>query len=681
MSEPDSSRMPPNDGGAAEHPTFRPDLVTKNELTGHRVGDRVVRVSRHRNFWGSGSGALVLRPAATEPRSGASRAWWRAKRFLIGQPIPTAEEGNERLTRIKALAVLSPDALSSVAYGGEAAMRVLLLAGVGALGLILPISLAIALLLLIVATSYQQTIEAYPSGGGSYIVALENLGIIPGLVAGAALIVSYILTVAVSIAAGAEAIVSAFPNLQQYHMALIIGAVVVMTVVNLRGVREAGSVFVVPTYVFVLTILGLIAFGVFRLYTDGIPYVPGDPGPEAGTEPLTWFLILSAFSKGCSAMTGTEAIANAVPAFKAPESRNARITLGWMAGLLAIMFIGISFLATQIGLVPAPEGSETVLSQLTRLIVGDSWYYYLVQFSTAIILTVAANTCFAGFPWLLKIMARDRYVPSWFGLRGDRLVFSTGMITLAAASVVLLVAFQGSVDRLLPLYAIGVFTAFTLSQSGMVMHWLRGRESARGRKVAVNGIGAATTAMVTLIIAVTKFGEGAWLVMVVVPIIIAACMLVHQHYLAAAQQLNARTLVGRKGRPPLVLLPVGSLNLVTRQALAFCQDLSQRVVAVHVASEAEEAEALRKEWQQAAPDVPLVVIESPYRMLVPPLLAYVDALGESYPDDYLLVVLPEFVPKRWWENVLHNQTALRLKAALLFRPGVVVANYPFQLSS
>ena len=682
MTADDKSPSPPkhHEGSKSTAP-FHPDLVWREEVTGTRPGDRVVRIARHRYFRGLGPSVLQPQPEATAPHPGLGRVWWKIKHFLIGQPIPTIREGEERLTKMKALAVLSSDALSSVAYGTEAAMRALLLAGVAALALTLPISIAIALLLIIVAISYQQTIEAYPNGGGSYIVAHENLGVIPGLTAGAALLVDYVLTVAVSIAAGILALMSAFPELAPYQLHMAIAAVVLVTVLNLRGVRESGTIFAIPTYVFIFSILALIAMGLFRLAFGGIAYHPGPAGPRAGTEPLAIFLVLSAFARGCTAMTGTEAIANVVPVFKVPEPTNARITLGWMAALLATMFVGISFLATHIGIVPDPDESQTVLSQITHLIVGDSWYYYLVQFATTLILMLAANTSFNSFPRLLYIMARDRYVPRWFGLRGDRLVYSTGIIALAAFSILLLVAFGGSVDSLLNLYAIGVFTSFTLSQSGMVRHWLKGNEPNRVRKAFVNGVGAVVTAMVTLIIAVTKFAEGAWIVIVIAPVLIWLFLWIHSHYWAVSRQLRTKVIVKPKGTAPLVLVPIPNLNLVTRQALAFAQDLSSRVVAVHVTSDLKEAEALRSQWHEiVGNEVSLVIVESPYRLLLPPLLAYVDALRDTHPDDNLLVVLPEFVPKHWWENFLHNQTALRLKAALLYRPGVMVASYPYQLS-
>ncbi len=659
---------------------FHPDLVWREEMVGSRPGDRVVRIARHRSFHAVGPGILLPRPEATEPQGGAGRLWWRTKQLLVGAPISSADEGQERLSKIKALAVLSSDALSSVAYSTEAAMRALILAGVGALALTMPISIVVALLLILVATSYQQTIQGYPSGGGSYVVAHENLGQIPGLTAAASLLVDYVLTVAVSVAAGVAALVSAFPGMAEYDVVLAIGAVVLITLLNLRGVRESGTVFSIPTYVFVFSILGLIGYGLFRLAVGGIAYIPGAAGPTAGTETLTWFLILSAFSKGCSAMTGTEAISNVVPVFKKPESSNARITLGLMAALLAIMFVGISFLASHIGIIPDPTENETVLSQLTRLITGQGPYYYLVQFSTTLILVLAANTSYASFPRLLYVMARDRYVPRWFGLRGDRLAFNIGIFALTILSSALLIVFGSSVERLLPLYAIGVFTGFTLSQSGMVLHWLRGDEPSRKRKAAINGVGAVATAIVAMVIAVTKFAEGAWIVILIVPVLIVLFLMVHGHYVRIAKQLRTQAPVKPKGTPPLVLVPVSSLSLVARQAMAFAQDLSKRVVAVHVTSELEEAESLRTQWEEVVGNIPLVIIESPYRLLLPPLLAYVDAVRDLDPNETIMVVLPEFVPRHWWEQILHNQTALRLKGALLFRSRVAVTSFPYQLA-
>lgn len=669
----------PPEGGTHPPTGFHPDLVWREEVVGSKPGDRVVRIARHRYFQGLASGVLVPRPAATEPKSGTGRFLMKAKHFLVGQPISSAMESQERLNKFRALAVLSSDALSSVAYGTEAAMRTLILAGVGALAFTMPISIVIAILLIIVATSYQQTIQGYPGGGGSYIVAHENIGPVAGLTAAAALLVDYVLTVAVSVAAGVAALVSGFPPLLPYVVPISIGLVLLIAVLNLRGIRESGSIFAIPTYVFVFSILGLIGWALFRLSTGGIPYTPGPAGPRAGTETLTWFLVLSAFAKGCTAMTGTEAISNVVPVFEKPEIRNARITLGLMAGLLAVMFIGISFLASHIGIIPDPTEAETVLSQLTRLTVGDGSYYYLVTVSTTLILVLAANTSYASFPRLLYVMARDRYVPRWFGLRGDRLAFNIGILALTFFSCALLAIFGGNVERLLPLYAIGVFTGFTLSQTGMVRHWLRGTEANRKRKAAINGLGAVVTAVVAVVIAVTKFEEGAWMVILIAPCLIALFLAIHGHYLRIAKQLRTQAPVKPKGTPPLVLVPISSLSLVARQALAFAEDLSKRVVAIHVTSELSEAELLRSQWSEVVGEVPLVIIESPYRLLLQPLLAYVDAVREMDPDETIMVVLPEFIPRHWWENLLHNQTALRMKGALLFRSRVAVTSFPYQL--
>ncbi|MHB9090765.1 MAG: APC family permease, partial [Chloroflexota bacterium] len=659
----------PRDTGPESPPIpFHPDLAHREEVAGHLPGNRMVRVARNPRFRSLGHDTLLPRPHTSEPHDPVGRAIWRAKRLLLGEPIASDQELNERLSKIKALPVLSSDALSSVAYSVEATMRTLILAGVGALALTLPISIAIVLLLAIVATSYQQTVRAYPSGGGSYIVAHENLGAFPGLIAAASLLIGYILTAAVSIAAGVDALTSAFPDLAAWDMTIALGAVLLITVLNLRGVRESGTIFAFPTYVFIFSLLGMIAYGTFRLVSGGIPYQPVDPGPNAGTEALSLFLVLSAFSKGCSAMTGTEAISNAVPAFKYPEALNARITLMLMASLLAVMVIGIAFLVTQIGIVPDPSGLETVLSQVTRAVVGENWFFYVVQFATALILFLAANTSYAGFPWLLSVMARDHYVPHWLGLRGDRLAFTSGIMSLSALAAILIVAFGGNVERLLPLYAIGVFTAFTLSQSGMVVHWLRGREAHRLRSAIINGTGAVATGVATVVIGLTKFAEGAWLVVVVAPILMAAFALVNNHYRTVARQLAAMPAPTRSTAPPIVLVPVNGLNAVAVEAVNFARSLSSEVVAVHVASDQHEAQRMRDGWAEAiGKDVPLITIESHYRLVIQPLLAYVDAVRESEPNKRLLVVLPELVPIHWWEHLLHNQTALRLKAGLLFR--------------
>ena len=681
MSAGDERPENPREGGRKPSTPFHPDLTWREEITGHKPGDKVVRIARHRYFRGTGPDVLLPRPEATEPHGGFGKLWYMLKHFIIGAPIASAMESQERLSKLKGLAVLSSDALSSVAYATEAAMRVLMVAGAAAaLAFTVPISLAVVVLLAVVAISYMQTIRAYPSGGGSYIVARENLGELPGVGAGAALMVGYVLTVAVSIAAGVYALISAFPALERWNMELALGSLALITILNLRGIRESGTVFAAPTYIFVFSIFGMLGYGIFRLATGGITYEPIDQPAPSGTEALTWFLILSAFAKGASAMTGTEAIANSVPAFQKPEPTNARITLGMMAATLGGMFLGISYLVTQIGIVPYADESKTLLADLTRTVVGEGPYFYVVQFATALILLLAANTSYTGFPWLLSVMARDRYAPKWFGGRGDRLVFSVGIMALAIASALLLLVFGSSVDRLLPLYALGVFAAFTLSQGGMVIHWLRSKERGWQRSAGINGIGAVVTGIATVVVGITRFGEGAWMVMVVVPALMLLLLSVNRHYQAVSRQLRTKTIVRPKGTAPLVVVPIPNLNLVSRQALAFAQDLSKRVVAVHVTSDVKDAETIRNQWNEVVGDVPLVIVESPYRMLIPPLLAYVDALRETHSGDNMVVVLPEFVTKHWWENLLHNQTALRLKRELLYRPGITVASFPYHLA-
>jgi amino acid transporter len=616
-----------------------------------------------------------------EPKGGVARLWYLLKRLLIGPPIATAQEIHERLTKLKALAVFSSDALSSVAYASEEIMRVLVLAGAGALALTMPISGVIVLLLAIVVISYQQTIRAYPSGGGSYIVAHENLGTLPGLTAAAALLIDYVLTVSVSVAAGADALVSAFDWLLPVKLALTIGAVLLIMVGNLRGIRESGTIFAVPTYVFIASMLGLIGVGVFRVLTGSVtPEPPPADAVPSELQPLTIFLLLSAFAQGCTAMTGTEAISNGVPAFKPPESRNARVTLIWMGVLLGTMFLGVSFLATHLGIVPDSNEEETVVSQVARAVVGQGPFYYVLQFATALILVLAANTSFADFPRLASILARDRFMPSQFSFRGDRLAFSTGIVALAALAIALLVAFGGSVNALIPLYAVGVFTAFTLSQAGMVMHWRRERGPGARRSMLINGVGAVATGLVAVIIAVTKFVHGAWMVIVLIPILIGIFLAIHAHYERVRQRLGADARVRPAAVQLRVVVPVASLNVPAQQALALAQAICEHPTALYVAQTPEEGEQFRREWHEREMQVPLAIIESPFRSLIGPIVAYVDAVHQSHPADTLMVILPEFIPSHWWEHFLHNQAAFRLKAALLFRPGVVVTSVPYHMN-
>ena len=659
-----------------------PDLEWRETVQGRRPGDRYVRVATHKGFTRVRRGYLVPRPGTGEPTMGFGRVVQRLKHVVLGDPIPTARESHERLTKTKALAVFSSDALSSVAYATEEIMKVLVLVGVGVLYLTLPISAVIVLLLAIVVISYQQTIRAYPSGGGSYIVASDNLGMLAGLTAAAALLVDYVLTVSVSIASGVAQITSLVPDWLPYDLPIAVAAVVLIVVGNLRGIRESGGIFAVPTYLFVGLMYVLIGYGLYRLLLGGgMTYEPPASARQPIGEALGVFVLMRAFAQGCTAMTGTEAISNGVPAFKPPESVNARQTLVTMGILLGSMFLGLSFLAMQIGVLPADD--ETVISQIGRTVFGAGPLWVALQIATALILILAANTSFSDFPRLSSILARDRFLPRLFQFRGDRLAFTTGIVALALLSIVLLVVFNGSLDALIPLYAVGVFTSFTLSQAGMVVHWRRVREPGWQRSAVINGVGAVATALVTLIIAVTKFAEGAWLVILLIPMLIGLFWSIQRHYARLEHARRAETPLLPEEVVVRAVVPIADAGVQARQALAFARAIAaddQHVVAVHVTDDASDAERLRREWAEWEPGVELILIESPFRSLAGPLLAYIDALKETHPDDTITVVLPECVPSRWWEHLLHNQTALRLKAALLFHPGIVVTNVPYHMA-
>jgi amino acid transporter len=591
--------------------------------------------------------------------------------------MPLAQMRHERLRKTVALAVFSSDALSSVAYATEEILLILVLAGAAALHLATPIALAIAGLLVIVAVSYQQTIYAYPSGGGSYIVARENLGDVAGLVAGAALLVDYVLTVAVSVAAGVAAITSAFPVLQPQKVTLGVAFVAMIALANIRGVRESGRLFAVPTYFFIVSFAVLLAGGVYRFMTGTLESMP--PPDLAASQSLTWFLVLRAFSSGCTAMTGTEAISNGIRAFKPPESRNAALTLGWMAAILAVLFMGITVLAWSLHVVPTE--SETVVSQIARRLFGTGLMYYLIQAATALILILAANTSFADFPRLSSLLARDRFIPRQFANLGERLVFSNGILVLAALAALLIVLFGGETHALIPLYAVGVFISFTLSQSGMVAHWWRDQTPGWRRRLVVNGSGALVTGIVTVVIAVTKFAHGAWIVVLVVPILVLTFLAMRRHYDDVAAQPS---LEGWEGPAPMshtILVVVGDVHRGVVRALQYADSLSNAVPVRGVFVETDPARTARIEekWGKWGMGVPLVVLTSPYRSLLRPLLDYIDHLQERDENHVVTVVLPEFVPRHWWQHVLHNQTALLIKAALLFRRNIVVADVPFLL--
>jgi len=676
-----------------EGPRLQPDLVGKQRLQGHHMGDRYVRVCRVQgaDFELAAPGHLVATEEALEARGSVGRVYGRVKRTVIGAPLTTAAAAHERLTKTKALAVLSSDALSSVAYATEEILRVLigtvLIAGVSVLTNSLWIGIAIIALLVIVGVSYRQTIKAYPAGGGSYIVAKDNLGTTPALTAGAALLIDYILTVAVSISAGVAALISAAPSLNEHKVTLGLGFILLVTVLNLRGIRESGSIFAVPTYLFIAGVFAMIVIGFVRNAADGFAITqPPTSGLEvvAGSGALTFFVILRAFSSGCAALTGVEAISDGVPAFEAPEWKNARSTLTAMITILAITFGGITFLAHQFGaypLEPHDPAYQTVVSQIARAVFGGTnAAYYYIQFSTLAILILAANTAFSDFPRLAFFLARDRFLPRQFTFRGDRLAYSTGIITLGVMAGIVLGVFGGETDRLIPLYAVGVFTSFTLSQLGMVARWRRLREPGWRQGLPLNAAGAVATAIVAVVVAGTKFTHGAWIVIVLIPVLILLFRAIHRHYEMAAGELAAQTPLDPNEINHTVVVPVSAVNRVARQTLAYACSISDNVTAVHITDDEAEIESMREAWTALGTDVPLVIIESPYRSLVGPLLAYIDEVDKQRPDDTLTIVLPEFVARHWWEQLLHNQTALRIKAALLFRPGTVVTSVPYHLA-
>ncbi|HEU5237335.1 MAG TPA: APC family permease [Pyrinomonadaceae bacterium] len=640
------------------------------------------------------------------------------KRLLVGSPIRTARLAHERLTKKTALAIFASDALSSTAYATEQILLVLAAAYLAgghsnSFARVVPISIAISLLLVVVAISYRQTIYAYPSGGGAFIVAKENLGTLPGLIAGASLLVDYILTVSVSIAAGVEAITSAMvgtrlAGLHNHRVWLCLFFIAFITVANLRGVREAGAMFAAPSYAFIFAFIALIGYGLLRYYmSPSIVSAPNDADLKIAEgyhqQSLNLFLLLGAFANGCAALTGIEAISNGVQAFKQPESKNAATTLSWMAALLIVMFLGASVLAHLFNIHQLEH--ETVISQIARVVFTGPmfWFYYVVQATTAAILILAANTSYAGFPRLASLLARDRFLPRQLTNLGDRLVFSNGIVLLAIFSGFLVWAFGGDTSRLIPLYAVGVFLSFTLSQAGMVVHWWREgkvtqspvrniagaksrgavevqRKSPWRRYLVVNGIGASATFVVLMIFIVTKFVHGAWIVVFLIPLLVLMFLRIHRHYVDVAQQLSTEGLIGLRPIHHEVIVPISGIHRGVIAALEYAKSIApHHVTAVYVNLDEEATQKLREKWQQWGSGVNLVVVASPYRSLARPLFNYVDRVRRSAPDVIITIVLPEFVPAKWWQNLLHNQNTLFLKGALLFKRGVVVTNVPYHL--
>lgn len=670
-----------------------PNLLLRTEvLQGSLPGNVRVRIVRpqHRAFRRISTGVLEATESTQVPHTGFGRAVSGIKRMLIGAPLSSVQGEHERLTKFKALAVLSSDALSSVAYATQAILVTLVTGGSGNLGLTLPISAAIVGLLCIVAISYHQTIPAYPHGGGSYIVARDNLGLLAGLVAAASLLVDYVLTVSVSIAAGVQQLVTLFSALAPSAVLIAVALVILVTIINLRGTRESGSIFAIPTYVFIGSAFLLIAIGCVKSFVLQQHPLIGHFPPVAATEPLTLFLILRSFAAGCTAMTGVEAISNGVPAFRKPETRNAATTLTWMAILLGTLFIGITVLATTYHIEATISGYPSVIGQIAQQVFTGPLSFMVPIFllATLCILTLAANTSYADFPRLASLLARDTFLPSQFTFRGDRLAFSTGVVFLAVLASLLLIGFKGDPTQLLNLYAVGVFMSFTLSQSGMVVHWWRLRREQNGwqRRLGLNGLGAVTTLVVVVVIVDTKFLEGAWIVVVLIPLLVLLFLAIHRHYQRVERERTTDIPVHPKDIHHRFIVPIAGLDHATIQSLAYARSISRHVTAVHIALDSTDENAVRASWQRwqkrlaEDEETYLVIIESPYRALARPLLAYIDTVHELFPDETLTVILPEFVVAHWWEHFLHNHTALRLKAALLFRPGIVVISVPQHLS-
>ncbi|MFM2105719.1 MAG: hypothetical protein RL338_751 [Chloroflexota bacterium] len=659
----------------------------RRPLPGRKIADKRVRVERpHAPYFRfTGRDQFVAKEAASAPQTSGGRFVAAVKRVLIGRPLASEEEIGERVPKTKALAIFSSDAISSSTYASEEILYILVAAGTAALVFSVPIAMAIAVLLLIVSTSYRQICYAYPSGGGAYAVAKANVSRTAALVAAAALLFDYMMTVAVSTAAGVAAVTSVFPELIPLRIELCLAALAILTVANLRGLRESGNIFALPTYLFVGGALALIAVGVGMILTGdpraSFPTPVLEP-PPGGFEAIGAILIVRAFAFGSVALTGTEAISNGVPAFKPPESRNAATTLTIMAVLLGVIFVGISLLAAAFGVVPSE--TETVISQVARAAFGESGPYFVFQAATALILLLAANTGFNGAPRLAQILAIDGYLPRQFSFRGDRLAYSWGIVILSVVAAIFIVLFGGSVTGLIPLYSVGIFASFTLSQAGMVRHWAGDRVGGWRWKLGVNLVGAAITGVVSVIITAAKFERGAWIVLVIVPIITAVMLFIHRQYGQQGAELAVPDDVefAPPHREQRVVIPVAGINRAVVQAVNFGRALGDDVRAVYVTDEAETADELRTRWERQFPDVTFVVVESPYRALVGPFVAYLDVLDQAWPPDKeaptTIVVLPEYVARRWWDRVLYNQTARRLKAALVGREHTVIADVPYR---
>ena len=621
--------------------------------------------------------------------------------YLIGRPLATADAPHQTIGKAIGLAVFASDALSSTAYATQEILVILAAAGTMAFGYVFPISIAIVILLAIVSLSYEQTIHAYPDGGGAYTVSRDNLGRLPSLTAAAALLMDYVLTVSVSIASGVAQIVSAYPDLLKYRVIIAVTCVIFVMLINLRGVKESGAAFAIPTYFFIVLMCITIGIGVFRYFFGNLGVVANPPTLEHLSQTIavvTPFLLLHAFSSGTAALTGVEAISNGITAFKEPRSRNAGITLIWMAVILGTLFLSISFLAKNIGAIPSEE--ETVISQLARTVFdGRGILYFALIAGTTVILIMAANTAFADFPRLSAMAAKDGFLPRQLTYRGSRLVYSYGIISLAVIASILIISFQASVTRLIPLYAIGVFLSFTLSQAGMARRWWKighlpeGVEiQERGSiiryqknwqfKMLVNGLGSVCTAVVMCVFAITKFRDGAYIVLLLLPILIGLFSMIHHHYSGVASRLSLENY----GEPPpytgrhRVIVPVSNLHQGTLAALRYANMLSDDVTAVHVSVEPADTVKVQQKWGTWGKSTRLVIVDSPYRLFLEPLLGYIEEIISSrQPNETITIVVPQFIPSKQVFNALHMQTADLLRKELLSKPGVVITDVPYQI--
>ena len=671
---------------------LNPDLVSIETHRGRRPGESYARVKRVSRFTKAGPGYFVAKPEKEVTHGRAARSFRALKRFFIGRPLYTAEEGLQRLNKIRALAVFGSDAISSSAYATQASLAILMVAGSAALGVSIYTALAIALLLSMVAFSYRQTVHAYPHGGGSYNVSRQNLGQIPGLISASALLIDYVLTVSVSIVAGAQGVISALivsgyetqvhnltsslPPYLNLTVILSLFFIGLMVLGNLRGIREAGTVFSIPTYMFIIGMSIMIIIGLIKAST-GTLHAATTPPVLVATAPLTLWLVLRAFSAGAVAMSGTEAISNGVPVFKKPESKNAATTLTIMATMLGIFFLGVTFLADHLGLSP---GRETIISQVALAVFGRNAFYYIFQFATVGILVVAANTAFADFPRLASVLARDNFLPHQFKFRGDRLAFTTGILFLGIVAAVLVVVFEGSVERLINLYAIGVFLAFSSSDTGMVVHWWKTRGPGWKRSIVINGVDAVFTLSIMVIAIMTKFTSGGWLIVILIPLIVSLLQLVHRHYARVGKELS----ILPDQLPParieqLVLVLIDDVNYASLRAFSFARTIDAEKVVLHIAIDMERTQKLKDKMQKYAPDLKLVIIESPTRSFIQPLTGYVDAIQSQSPTAFITFVLPEFIAAHFGERFLHNRTAERLRSIFEKHPNVTLVMVPYLL--